>query len=218
MKLIYKDDLIAVCEKCAGELSEGEGNACIPTLLSQALRENGERNTKIFPVHRLDKETAGLIVYARTAEAAASLSESIREGSFQKQYLTVVGGVPQKNEDTLCDLLFYDRQKSKSFIVKRERGGVKKASLDYSLLSTKNGLSMLHIQLHTGRTHQIRVQLSSRGLPVVGDRRYGSPIKTESGIALLSYKLSFPHPENKNTSEFTADIPNLEPWNIFEQT
>ena len=216
MKLIYKDKFIAVCEKSAGELSEGDGSNCLPTLISVSLFESGEKNTQVFPVHRLDKETTGLIVYARTANAAASLSESIRNGSFKKQYLAIVSGTPEKSEETLSDLLFYDRQRGKSFVVQRERSGVKKAELDYSLIDTKKDMSLLCVRLHTGRTHQIRAQLSYRAHPVVGDRRYGSETKGMNGIALLSHKISFPHPKDGEPVEFCADIPKVFPWDLFD--
>ena len=215
MQLIYKDKYVVVCHKCAGEISEGEGDKCLPTIIASALSQDGEKSTQVFPVHRLDRETSGLIVYARTPQAAASLSASIQSASFKKEYLTVVSGTPQKSEDTLCDLLFYDRQRGKSFVVQRERGGVKKASLDYSLISSHDGISLLRVRLHTGRTHQIRAQLSYRGLPVVGDRRYGSPIKSPDGIALLSYKLSFPHPKDGKALDFCSEIPASSPWDQF---
>ena len=215
MKIIYLDKYIAVCEKSHGELSEGSEKNCIPTLLSQALLAEGEQNTSVFPVHRLDKDTSGLIVLARTPETAAALSKSIVEGELEKEYLAVLCGAPNSNEDTLTDLLFYDRSRSKSFIVDRQRNGVKKAILDYKTLDEKNGLVLVQIKLRTGRTHQIRAQFSHRGLPVFGDRRYGAPKNECKGIALLSFKLCFPHPKDKRRLEFSASIPTGEPWSDF---
>lgn len=215
MKILYADKYITVCHKDAGELSEGEGHLCLPTLLSKALAYKGEQNTSVYPVHRLDKETSGLIVFARTAEAAATLSKSICEGSFSKEYLAVVHGAVQKETDTLCDLLFYDRNRGKSFVVDRQRAGVKKAVLDYTLVECHDDISLLRIKLHTGRTHQIRVQLSSRSLPIYGDRRYGAPRADIHGIALISYVLSFPHPQDKKTMLFTAELPDTMPWTEF---
>lgn len=212
MKIIYIDKYIAVCEKADGELSEGEGERCIPTLLSNRMRDSGESNLRIYPVHRLDRETAGVIVYARDSGTAAKLSESIRNGLFKKEYLAIVHGIPKESSGSFSDLLFYNRTSGKAFVTNRHRTGVKEARLDYSLEKEQNGLSLIRIRLHTGRTHQIRVQFASRGLPIVGDRRYGAPKGGTHGIALVSYRLSFPHPISGNTIDFFANIPEREPW------
>ncbi len=216
MTLLHTDSQAVVCIKPAGVLSEGESEGALPALLSRALAEAGEKNTKIFPVHRLDRETAGVMVYARTQSAAALLSEHIRTGLTKKQYLAVVHGTPEREKDTLSDLLYFDRRKCKSFVVERERKGVKSAVLDYELIGTRDRFSLLKINLHTGRTHQIRVQLSSRGLPLVGDRRYGAPKSDFSGIALLSCSLTLPHPQGGEQMTFTAPFPTDAPWNFFE--
>ena len=148
MDIIYKDSSIIACLKPAGVLSEGEAADCLPLIISRHLSELGENNSDVFPVHRLDKETSGVMVFARTSLSAATLSQDIREGRFVKQYLAIVHGKPEKSFDTLTDLLFFDRAKVKSFIVAKERRGVKKAVLDYSLADTRQGLSLLNIRLH----------------------------------------------------------------------
>ena len=137
----------------------------------------------MFPVHRLDKETTGLVVLARTQRTAAELSRSITEGLFQKEYLAAICGTPQEPEGCWTDLLFYDRNRGKSFVVDRKRGGVKEATLSYRVIESDGNRSVVRVRLHTGRTHQIRVQFSSRGLPLVGDRRYGAP--AEEGRQLM---------------------------------
>ncbi len=215
MEILYKDKYTVVCQKDSGELSEGEGTACLPTLISKTLLADGEKDTAVYPVQRLDRETCGLIVYARTADSAARLSIDIRDGKFSKEYLAVIYGEPSKKSDTLNDLLFYDRRRGKSFAVGRKRAGVKEAVLFYTLLDNANGLSLLNIRLYTGRTHQIRVQLSSRGFPIYGDRRYGSPKSDIKGIALISHKLAFSHPQTGEAMTFTAKIPNCAPWSFF---
>ncbi len=216
MKLIFFDEHIVVCEKNAGEMSEGNERNCLPLLVYQELKSIGEKSTDIFCVHRLDKETVGLIVFARSSKSAAILSESIQNGDFKKEYLAVLCGTPEKITDTLTDLLFYDRKRGKTFVVNRERNGVKKASLEYKTIQSADCYTLVHIKLHTGRTHQIRAQFSSRGLPVAGDRRYGAPKNEFNSIALLSYKLSFPHPISKNILEFSAKLPKSCPWTQFE--
>lgn len=188
----------------------------MPALISAHLASLGHKNTSVFPVHRLDKETSGVIVFARSSEAAAVLSEDIRKGELTKEYLAVVHGTPTSESDTLCDLLFFDRSKVKSFIVSKERKGVKKAVLDYTLTDTREGLSLLSVRLHTGRTHQIRAQLSFRGLPLAGDRRYGAPKDTSGALALLSHRMSFPHPVTREVLTFTAPAPSTPPWSLFE--
>lgn len=218
MKILYLDQYIVVCEKPSGTLSEGEGENALPTMLSRKLAELGEKNVAIFPVHRLDRDTVGVTVYARTATAAAALSAAITGGLFKKQYLAVVCGMPEESGGTFTDLLYYDRKRGKSFVVDRDRKGVKSATLDYTLLQTVNGLSLVSVTLHTGRTHQIRIQFASRGLPLAGDRRYGAPKDAAASIALCAHRLSFPHPKTRQTMTFTANIPNCLPWTFFRQS
>ena len=199
--LHYLDRDLLVSVKPKGILSEGEGADCFPTLLADELRARGEKDS-VFPVHRLDRETEGLMVYARTEKSAAALSRAIAERSMKKEYLAVVCGAPETPTGSLRDLLFYDRQRGKSFVVDRQRKGVKDALLDYELLSSQNGYSLLRIRLYTGRTHQIRVQFGSRGLPLCGDRRYGAP-SSDFSLGLCSVLLSFPHPSSKKTLSFS---------------
>lgn len=193
--LHFLDEQIAVCEKPAGLLSEGEGNDALPTLLTAQL--GGE----IYPVHRLDRETSGLIVFARTKSAAAQLSRELLDGKLTKEYLVLLCGTPNETSGRLSDLLFYDRRVGKSFVVGKERKGVKRAELDYEFLAEKQGRSLVRVNLLTGRTHQIRVQFASRKLPLVGDRRYGAPADGSS-IALHAYHLSLTHPKTGAPMEF----------------
>ena len=188
-------------------LSEGEGESCLPTLIAAHLRESGKADVQVFPVHRLDRETVGATVFALTKEAAASLSEQIQRGSFEKEYLALCHGRPEKESDTLRDLLFYDRKRGKSFAVDRKRAGVKEASLEYTTVSSNGELSLLRIKLHTGRTHQIRVQLASRKHPLAGDRRYGAPKSEFSSVALVAHRLSFDHPKSGERLTFTVEPP-----------
>lgn len=217
MKIIYLDKYIVVCEKPSGTLSEGEGENALSTILSQELSKLGEKNTDIFPVHRLDRDTVGVTVYARTAAAAAALSTAITEGKFKKQYLAVICGAPEESQGSFTDLLYYDRKRGKSFVVDRERKGVRSATLDYTVIQAFKEYSLVSISLHTGRTHQIRVQFASRGFPLAGDRRYGAPKSTVTSVALCAHTLSFPHPMTRQTMTFTADKPNCLPWIFFDK-
>ncbi len=159
--------------------------------------------TEIYPVHRLDKEVGGVMVFAKNQKAAASLSAQVTDRTMEKEYITAVEGCPDEKEGTMEDLLFFDRNKNKSFTVRKERRGVKKALLSYKVMAEKDGISLVSVKLHTGRTHQIRVQFASRKMPIIGDRRYGS--KRESKIiALWSCRISFVHPVTKERMEFES--------------
>lgn len=206
--IVYADGQVIVCRKSAGWLSEGEGEQALPTLLARTLGERSEANTAVFPVHRLDRETEGLMVYARTSAAAAALSAAIAEGRLQKEYLAVLCGTPAEPEGELRDLLFYDRRRGKSYVVDRERRGVKEAVLRYRVIRTEGAHTLVWVRLLTGRTHQIRVQFASRGLPLRGDRRYGAS-KGAGGLALLACRLRFPHPTTGETMEFEVETENF---------
>lgn len=160
-------------------------------------------NGEVFPIHRLDKNIGGVMVYARTKSAAAALSKAVREGSMVKEYVAMVHGTPPENGDW-TDLLWKDSAKNKVFVVKRERKGVKKARLEFTRLS-EGECSLVHIRLHTGRSHQIRVQFSSRGFPLVGDHKYGSRDEATAPM-LFSCRISFPWRGQTETFEATP------PW------
>ena len=204
MEILYEDSSVIVVIKPQGILSQSDKKGGESMITKLQARTGGE----IYPGHRLDKETGGVMVYAKTKKAAAKLSGDISEHRFYKEYLALVHGVPEKQSDTLCDLLFHDRAKNKSYVAKRERKGVKKAELYYELLETveKDGekYSLLRVVLHTGRTHQIRVQLAHRKMPLLGDRKYGAK-DGEKNLGLWAAKLKFTHPETGETLEFTAE-------------
>ena len=177
MEILYSDRDLAVCVKPVGLDSEAE----VPQALKEVL--GGE----IFPLHRLDKNVGGVMVYARTKAAAAALSKTIQEGSMVKEYVAKIHGDPPK-EGILTDLLFKDSRKNKVFVVKKARAGVKEAKLQYRLVEQ----SLVHVRLFTGRSHQIRVQFSSRGFPLVGDHKYGSRA-VETAPMLFSCRITFPY-------------------------
>ena len=179
MTILYSDPQLAVCIKPVGLDSETE----LPAALKDAL--GGE----IFPIHRLDKNVGGVMVYARTKSAAAALSKAVQDGQMVKEYVALVHGVPPESGDWQ-DLLWKDASKNKVFVVKRERRGVKKARLEYTRLNAEDP-SLVHIRLHTGRSHQIRVQFSSRGFPLVGDHKYGSRDQRTEPM-LFSCRITFP--------------------------
>lgn len=192
IQILFEDEWILVCLKPAGVLSEGNTPDCLPVLLA------GQGEKEIYPVHRLDRNTCGVMVFARRRDAAAALCKSFSgeagEKAAGKEYLAHIHGVPSPTEGEMRDLLYYDRMKNKVYPVSRMRRGVREARLSYSLIRKEpDGTSWIKIRLGTGRTHQIRVQFATRKMPLVGDRRYGSPAP-ESRFFLCAAELSFPHP------------------------
>lgn len=180
MEILFSDRDIVLCVKPVGLDSEIQ----MPAALKETL--GGE----IYPVHRLDKNVGGVMVFARTQAAAASLSTAIQEGTLIKEYVALVHGNPPESGDWE-DLLWKDSRKNKVFVVKRMRGGVKKARLEFTRL-TSGEESLVRVRLHTGRSHQIRVQFASRGYPLVGDHKYGARDNAPAPM-LFSCKLTFPH-------------------------
>ena len=205
MEILYKDNHIVVCIKPSGVLSAKDlsGAKNMTDILSQELGTN-----EIYPVHRLDREVSGVMVYALTGLAAARLSaDASDKDKFKKVYYAVVGGHIKEPKGVFEDLLFKDTKRSKSFVVPKLRKGVKKAKLEYELLESIDDKSLVKVTLHTGRTHQIRVQFASRKLPLIGDRKYGGA-KSEKAIALRSVSLSFEHPITKEKL-FFEQIPSI---------
>ena len=184
MEILYTDKDIVVCIKPVGMDSEHE----VPQALGGT----------VFTLHRLDKNVGGVMVYARTKQAAAALSKAIQQGTMVKEYVALVHGTPPEQGDWQ-DLLWKDSTKNKVFVVKRERKGVKKARLEFNRLS-QGETSLVHVRLHTGRSHQIRVQFASRGYPLVGDRKYGGRDDAAAPM-LFSCRLTFPYKGKTQTFE-----------------
>lgn len=219
LPILYADsDLIAV-NKPAGMLSQstdsGDG---LPDLLAAKLREAGQSD-RLYPIHRLDREVSGVLLLARTPSAAARLSADMAARKIEKRYRAVVHGRPAEPSGEMFDLLFHDRVKNRSYTVDRMRKGVRDARLEYKVLDGRRApdfgeLTLLEIVLHTGRTHQIRVQCSSRQLPLWGDLRYG--LREKGGIALYCRRIALAHPANGRPVEIVASTPKTFPWTLFE--
>lgn len=202
MKILFEDENIIVPVKPIGISSE-EG-------MTSALSEL--TGGSVFAVHRLDTAVGGVMVYAKTKPAAAHLSAQIADKKLIKQYLAVVEGTPDPKNGEMCDLLFKDSKRNKSFVVQRERKGVKKARLWYETLAEKDGMSLIKITLDTGRSHQIRVQFSHRKMPLWGDGKYGS--RQKGNIALFSHSLTLLHPVTNEKVTFLAE-PDTQPFTRF---
>ena len=212
INILFEDENIIVCEKPPFVSSQKSDKDNMVTLLQNALSLIEEP----YVVHRLDTAVSGLMVYAKNKKTAADLSEQIAKNEFKKTYLCIVHSKPENKSGTFEDLLFKDSKKNKSFVVKRERKGVKKAVLNYELIDTKTVndkiLSLVKVNLVTGRTHQIRVQFSSRKMPLYGDGKYGA--SDNSNMALFSSELSFKY---KNENLTFSLLPRGLVWDNFIQ-
>lgn len=208
MEILFKDENIVVCIKPVGLLSQADNNGGESMITRLSSLCGGE----IYPLHRLDREVGGVMIYARTKSAAAALSADIAKGDFKKEYIALVHGKPSAPCGEMHDLLFKDSRKNKSFVVKRMRKGVKEALLEYHIINTEKNdettLSAVRVILHTGRTHQIRVQFASRGMPLAGDRKYGAK-DCFSSIGLWSFRLCFNHPVSREEMQFCVKPHNF---------
>lgn len=221
LKVIYEDNHIIVVEKPVNIPSQGDktGDTDMLTIIKEYIKEkyNKPGNVYLGLIHRLDRPVGGVMVFAKTSKAAARLSEQVREKEFQKSYLVIVDGKMEKEKGTLEDYLLKNEKTNTSKVVKEGTKNSKYAKLDYEVLKYDKelNLSVLKILLHTGRHHQIRVQLSSRGHSIYGDQKYGGRGHGKQ-IALWAYKLQISHPVSKEKMEF-IDIPEkIGSWKIIE--
>lgn len=207
MEVLFVDKDIVVCIKPARVLSTDEPGG-LPDLVREAL---GDPTADIRTVHRLDRVVSGVMVLARNAKAASELSRQIREDAFEKEYLAIIHGCPAQAEGTLTDLLCRDKARRMTMVAGEPGKGVQEAVLDYRVLDRTGDMSRVQIHLRTGRTHQIRVQFSSRGMPLVGERKYCT-LEDPCEIALWSHKIGFSHPTTGKWVEFSQEPPEIYPW------
>ena len=211
-EILFEDKYLIVAVKPVGYLSEPGPGKNFPAVLEEYLGK------PVFTVHRLDKIVGGVMVFAKDGKTAGKLANLVAQRDIGKEYLAVLRGVPQQEQATLEDLLFRDASKNKTYVVKRMRKGVRDASLEYRLLGTaqkeEQTLSLVRVQLHTGRTHQIRVQFASRQLPLLGDIRYGSK-DADCTAALWSWRLRFTHPVTGKVVDCRRLPDARYPWNLF---
>ena len=212
--VVYKPQNVPCCEDQTGDVD----------LLSVVkdyvkLKENKPGNVYIGLVHRLDRVTGGVMVFAKSSKAAGRLGEQMKEGDFEKKYLAVLVGSPKEKKAVLSDYLKKNPVNNMVYVCPQTVEGSKFAELEYRIVDEKGGLSLAVVKLHTGRTHQIRVQFSSRGTPLFGDMRYGGENAKKGRIALWAASLSFSHPVSKERLTFKIEPPKDEvPWNKFDIT
>lgn len=207
LEILYSDPDILVCIKPARVLSTDEPGG-LPSLVRAAL---GNETADVRTVHRLDRVVSGIMVLARNAKAASELSRQIREGEFEKEYMAVIHGKPEKQEGTLTDLLYRDKARKMTMVATEPAKGVQEAILNYWVLNTAEDTSRVRVLLKTGRTHQIRVQFASRNMPLVGERKY-STLEDPCEIALWSHRIGFTHPATGKWVEFSKEPPRIYPW------
>ena len=218
--VLYEDNHIIVVLKpqnvaCCPD-SSGDDNLfdCVARYLKEKYNKPG--NAFVGLVHRLDRPTGGVMVYAKTSKAAARLSEQMKSGGFEKKYLAVLCGSPAKKSGTLENYLRKNSINNMVYVCTQTEEGAKFASLDYKILDEAEGLSLADIKLHTGRTHQIRVQTAAINAPVYGDMRYGGENAVKGKLALWAYSLTFPHPVTGEKVRFMAEPTLAEsPWKFF---
>lgn len=219
MKILYEDKYLIVAEKPVGVESQksSAGKPDMLTLLSQYRLAMGE-DAYVGLVHRLDTATGGAMIYSKREDVTGKLSALVQSGDYGKVYLAVVHGTPEEKNGEMRDLLYHDKMKNKSFVCSKERKGVKDAILNYRTLAsanTENGImSLVEVELITGRTHQIRVQFASRKMPLVGDGKYGSR-DNKATCALWSHKVELAHPVTKKMVECKSLPDKGYPWNLF---
>lgn len=217
INIIYEDNHLLVVEKPVGipvQEDKSKDIDMIKLLKDYRIKnENKSGDAYIGLVHRLDRPVGGIMVFAKTSKAASRLSEEIRNNTFHKTYLAVIKGTLKNKENTLNDYLIKNEKENKSYVTSKDKG--KASSLKYKVISEKDNLSLVEINLITGRSHQIRVQFSSRNHPLVGDSKYGNN-PNNIDIALFAQSITLVHPTTKETLTFTLKVPNRYPFNIFK--
>lgn len=207
LDILYADQDILVCIKPTRVLSTDEPGG-LPSLIRTAL---GDEKADVRTVHRLDRVVSGVMVLVRNAKAASELSRQIREDEFEKEYLAVIHGKTEEDKGTFTDLLYRDKARKMTMVAAEPAKGVQEAILDYELLNHANQMSRVKVLLRTGRTHQIRVQFSSRNMPLVGERKYCT-LEDPCEIALWSHRIAFTHPGTGDRVTFVNEPPQIYPW------
>lgn len=221
LTILYEDNHIIVVLKpqnvpsCEDESKDMDMLTMIKEYIKQTYDKKG--NVYLGLIHRLDRPTGGVMVFAKSSKAASRLSEQLRNGDFEKRYYTVLVGVPKEEKATLTHYMKKNAVNNMVYVCPATVLGAKLARLDYELIDKKDDLSLVDVRLHTGRSHQIRVQMSAMGTPVYGDMRYGGEKAKKGYLALWAYYLSFTHPVSKERMVFRVQPPkDVNPWVNFD--
>ena len=219
--ILHEDNHIIVVLKpqnipsCEDESKDKDMLTAIKEYIKVKYNKTG--NVYLGLVHRLDRPTGGVMVFAKSSKAAARLTEQMKDGDFEKKYYALLVGEPKEEKATLIHYLKKNAVNNMVYVCPQTVSGAKYAELDYKILNSKDGLSLADVRLHTGRSHQIRVQMNAIGCPLYGDIRYGGEKAKKGNLALWAYYLSFTHPVSKEKMVFRVQPPkDIYPWNIFD--
>jgi 23S rRNA pseudouridine1911/1915/1917 synthase len=218
LQVLFEDNHIIIINKRAGDITQGDktGDKPLSDVVKEYVKDKYNKPGAVFigTVHRLDRPTSGIVIFARTSKALERLNKMLRDKTINKTYWALVKNKPKKENDTLIDFLKKDTKKNKSFVYKKEIEGSKKATLHYKIIKKLDNYSLLEIALETGRHHQIRTQLSYIGSPIKGDLKYGFDRSNKDGsISLHARKIEFIHPVSKEQISVLAPTPNDVIWN-----
>lgn len=224
MAILYEDNHLLGIEKPVNvpTQEDASGDPDLLNLLKEDIKQRYQKpgNVYLGLVHRLDRPVGGAMIFAKTSKAASRLSEAVRSRKFDKSYVAVVRGTPSQQRGRLTDTLLKDERTNTVTVVPKGTPGGKEAILDYRVLghAADDNLTLIQIRLHTGRSHQIRVQFSQIGCPLYGDQKYGSGLnKPGEQIALWSLYVGFPHPVSKEPVDLISVPPRLYPWNLWDE-
>lgn len=221
MEVVYEDNHLIIVNKRPGEIVQGDktGDEPLSETVKKYLKEKYQKPGNVFcgVVHRLDRPVWGLVVFAKTSKALARLNEMFHDGKVDKTYLAIVRQLPPKESDTLVGYITSTERNNKSYVWAQPKDGAKKAVLDYRLLASSDRYHLLEVKLHTGRKHQIRVQLASMGCTIKGDLKYGDKRSNPDGsISLQAHRVKFVHPVSGNLIDVTAPLPESDNlWQSF---
>lgn len=220
--ILYEDNHLIIVEKPVNMpvQEDRSGDMDLLSYLKQDIKERYQKpgNVYLGLVHRLDRPVGGAIVFAKTSKAASRMANMLRKQEINRTYHAVVRGHVQEQQKRLVNYLWKDRQKNEVYVVSKDKKDAKKAILNYTVLQVKNNLSLLEVQLQTGRSHQIRVQMQHAGNPLYGDQKYGNELnKPGEQIALWAQTLAFMHPVKRDWLEITSMPPNEFPWNLYKK-
>lgn len=223
LEVLFEDNHLIVVNKLPGQLVQGDktGDAPLGDLVKEYIKVKYEKPGEVFlgVVHRIDRPVSGIVIFARTSKALVRMNELFREKKIQKTYWAVVKNRPPSDQGTLIHYLIKDEARNKSKAYDKEIKNSQRSWLDYKVLGKSDNYFLLEINPHTGRHHQIRVQLSTMGCPIKGDIKYGFDRTNEDGsIHLHARSIQFIHPVKGEEIRLTASVPNEVIWNFFEKT
>ena len=221
IRILYEDNHLLIVEKPVNVPVQQDISKDLDllTMLKRYIKETYDKKGNVYLslVHRLDRPVGGIILFAKTSKAASRMSDLLRRRQLERTYVAIVRGNVRKERDTLSDYLLKDRRKNQVYVVTKDTKNAKRAILHYETLARSKNLSLLKVMLETGRSHQIRVQLSEIGHPLYGDQKYGATWnKVGEQLALWAYELSFIHPVRRKRLSVRCMPPNVFPWNQFQ--